>query len=98
MPPVMKPTILSLILCLSPLLMAQEKPSEPFPRTRLAGSIREGKTHINLEFGIEQFEDGKKTEGRLQIWDLSCSSPDVYSQQPSRFNTWCSLERIVMDK
>ena len=95
----MKSLSATFLLILTPLVaIGQEAKSEPYPQTLHAGYIRKDHTRINLNLGIEQWEEGKRVDFRLQLWDLSCTSPDIDSGQRLPFNTWCGLKRIVMDK
>ncbi|MFQ6011140.1 MAG: hypothetical protein ACE5KG_03100 [Nitrososphaerales archaeon] len=50
-----------------------------------------------LDFGIEQFEGGKRTTHRLQLWDIGCQYPPYPGVgQPNE--TYCSVERTVFDR
>jgi hypothetical protein len=49
--------------------------------------------HISHTFGIEQWEDGKRTTHRFQRWWIRCDYPGYYQ----RNRTECSLERPVID-
>ena len=56
-----------------------------------------GQYMLNFDFGIEQYEDGKRTEHRLQNWYLLCNYP-----APAAFGgsgkTYCRLNRTVYDR
>ena len=58
------------------------------------GKGANAKYNLSFNFGIEQWEDGKKSTFRHQQWFLQCSYPEPLSNRPE---TWCSLERIVID-
>ena len=71
---------------------------DEFPGGNIIGNVSDDGTYrLFANLGIEQWENGEKTDHRLQTWYLSCTSPDPFSTQSSRHDTWCSLERIVMD-
>jgi hypothetical protein len=49
---------------------------------------------INHTFGIEQWENGKRTTHRFQLWRIRCGPPvDLYEKN----RTKCFLERLVID-
>jgi hypothetical protein len=84
--------IIPLVVLFALPLFAQDR----FPGTALVGLVnREGQYRIFANFGIEQWEDGKRTTHRFQSWHLSCN-PETFGQKLP-FDTWCSLERIVID-
>jgi len=63
------------------------------------GSITEDKHYSisMLGFGIEQFEGGKRTTHRFQLWDLLCNyPPDPLVGQPNE--TYCHVERTVLNR
>jgi hypothetical protein len=81
--------ILSILLVYAS--MAQAQSSGPF-----VGFVTEdGKYQLVSDLGIEQWEEGKLSYHRRQQWFLRCSYPDPVTNQP---NTWCSLDRLVIDK
>jgi len=61
------------------------------------GSISEDNRYsiLMLGFGIEQFEGGKRTTHRFQLWDISCQYPP-YVGNPNE--TYCSVDRTVLDR
>jgi len=58
------------------------------------GFVKDGKYLLSVHFGIEQWEDGKKSTFRTQQWDLSCNSPSEFTEGGK---TSCSLTRTVFD-
>ena len=65
----------------------------------LLGTINEDNQYSisMLGFGIEQFEGGKRTTHRFQLWDLLCQyPPHPLLGQPNE--TYCSVKRTVLDR
>jgi len=56
-----------------------------------AGFVKDDRYVLSVHFGIEQWENGKKSTFRVQQWDLSCLSPSEGGK------TSCSLTRTVFD-
>jgi len=60
----------------------------------------DGKTTYRLvmwNYGVEQWEEGKRYEKRKQRWSLQCSYPSVSAYGDEADSTWCQLERLVID-
>jgi len=51
--------------------------------------------HLYFNFGIEQWEGDRRNSIRYQQWFLQADFPDPISKKT---NTWCNLERIIIDK
>jgi hypothetical protein len=87
------------VITLSLLLLffnVELRAQETNPATLMVGFVDDdGKYHLSANFGIEQWENGKLTTHRYQIWDLLCSPQTYGAKFP--FDIWCSLERIVID-
>src|SRR6266403_5786379 len=49
---------------------------------------KEGAPFVQCNLGIEQWENGKRSKLRYQLWDLDCSTPA--KGRPS-----CQLERTI---
>jgi hypothetical protein len=65
----------------------------------IAGSVNGSKYNITLDLGVEQLTQDKKVwDYRYQLWHVSCSSPWTLTAEKFPFNTWCSVNRIVLDK
>ena len=61
------------------------------------GFIKQGTNpeyHVSFNSGIEQWEDQKRSTHRYQQWTLSCSYLESIT---NRDQTYCSLERMVLD-
>lgn len=69
---------------------ARSRVSEP---SKFIGSVRKGEYNISTILGIEQFENGKLTPHRYQLWYLTCSFPTA-----GKPTTSCDLERTVFDQ
>jgi hypothetical protein len=51
--------------------------------------------HLSARFGLEQFENGKRTDFQYQIWDVTCFDP---SRLPGITGVYCSVQRIILTK
>jgi len=49
--------------------------------------------HLDFNFGIERWENGKRSESFNELWDLNCSFSDIISKKPT---TRCSLKRTFL--
>ncbi len=87
--------IFLLVFGLLPGLHAQEREPLVFSRPWI-GLITKDGTHmiVNFDFGIEQWEDSKRSTHRYQTWFLDCEYPASFGKPRQ---TYCSLERTVMD-
>jgi len=46
--------------------------------------------HLDFNFGIERWENGKRSEKSYELWNLNCSSHNIVSKKPT---SWCSLDQ-----
>ena len=59
------------------------------------GLAQDGKYTLMFDFGIEQYEEGKRADFRFQQWYLMCSYPSDFV---GNNRTWCTLDRTVYDR
>ena len=84
--------LLSLTFLFAPALQAQriEKPI-------IGSKNNAGQYMLVFDFGIEQYEDGKRTDHRLQNWYLLCNYPAPIAFG-GKGKTYCRLNRTVYDR
>ena len=84
--------LLSLVFLFAPALQAQriDKPT-------IGIKTSAGQYMLHFDFGIEQWEDGKRTDHRLQNWYLLCNYPAPVAFG-GRGKTYCRLNRTVYDR
>ena len=75
-----------------PILAKAQRMNQP----RIGSKSTDGHYSLTFNFGIEQYEDNKKSDFRLQNWALDCSYPDKNSGRPDK--TVCFLKRTVYDR
>ena len=85
-----KVAVLSLVLL--PVFAQAQRIDQP----RIGSKLADGHYVLSLNFGIEQYENNKKADFRLQNWALDCSYPRQDSDRPDK--TVCSLNRTVYDQ
>ncbi|MBL7131289.1 MAG: hypothetical protein ISS45_07820 [Candidatus Omnitrophica bacterium] len=67
---------------------------EPY-KTIIGSAKKDGRKHFSYTFGIEQWENNKKSDFRYQQWLIQAANYDFSS---SKDKNYCFVERIVFDK
>lgn len=81
-----------LVLVLVPVLAEAQRMDKPI----IGSKLKDGSYTLYFNFGIEQYENNKKADFRLQNWILNCSYPNEYAERPDK--TYCYLNRTVYDR
>ncbi|MFQ5818225.1 MAG: hypothetical protein ACE5H2_09775 [Terriglobia bacterium] len=100
LPTMKKLVVLVIILASGSTSSLAQEPKKPWVDLPYLGFIsKDNPPHYQIifDFAIEQWENGKRTTHRYQLWYLTCEYPPTWYWQRKN-QTHCTLERTVIDR